>query len=65
MLKDGDPLVVANCVIALEEILASEGGIVLTRDIAHRLLNMMPEFSAWSQTILMTILVRCVTPQQH
>lgn len=60
MLKDADPLVVANCVIALEEILASEGGIVLTRDIAHRLFNMLPEFSAWSQSILMTILVRYV-----
>eukprot|EP00041_Stephanoeca_diplocostata_P036376 m.1324797 g.1324797 ORF g.1324797 m.1324797 type:complete len:805 (-) comp24852_c4_seq1:147-2561(-) len=60
MLKDTDPLVVANCVIALEEILASEGGIVLTRDIAHRLLNILKEFTPWCQSVLMTILVRYV-----
>lgn len=60
MLKDADPLVVANCVIALEEILASEGGIVLTRDVAHRLLNMLPQFTAWSQSTVMTILTRYV-----
>lgn len=60
MLKDPDHLVVANCVIALEEILANEGGIVLTREIAHRLLTGLHEFNEWCQCVIMGILVRYV-----
>ena len=60
MLKDPDSLVVANCVVALEEILASEGGIVLTREIAHRLLNGLQAFNEWCQCIVMSILIRYV-----
>lgn len=60
MLKDPDSLVVANCVVTLEEILASEGGIVLTREIAHRLLNSLAGFNEWCQCIVMNILVRYV-----
>lgn len=55
-----DSLVVANCVVALEEILASEGGIVLTREIAHRLLNGLQAFNEWCQCIVMGILIRYV-----
>lgn len=60
MLKDPDSLVVANCVVALEEILASEGGIVLTREIAHRLINGLQAFNEWCQCIVMGILIRYV-----
>eukprot|EP00040_Diaphanoeca_grandis_P001303 m.18080 g.18080 ORF g.18080 m.18080 type:complete len:808 (+) comp11828_c0_seq1:105-2528(+) len=60
MLKDPDHLVVANCVIALEEILANEGGIVLTREIAHRLLTGLHDFNEWCQSVIMGILVRYV-----
>lgn len=39
MLRDDDPLVVCNCLSALEEILANEGGMVVTRKMAHYLIN--------------------------
>lgn len=60
----------------IHQILASEGGIVLTKEIAHRLLTNLKgnysvesslrilsvglDFPAWSQCILMGILVRYV-----
>ena len=39
MLRDQDPQVVCNCVSALDEILANEGGMVITKKIAHYLIN--------------------------
>ena len=60
MMRDSDPLVVANCVVALDEILSAEGGVVLTREIAHRLLNDLSAFPAWSQCTILAIVVRYV-----
>ena len=39
MLRDRDPQVVSNCIAALTELLASEGGMVVNTKIAHYLLN--------------------------
>lgn len=39
MLRDKDVQVVSNCISALNEILASEGGMVMNAKIAHYLLN--------------------------
>ena len=39
LLYDRDPQVVSNCISVLAEILASEGGMVVTTKIAHYLLN--------------------------
>jgi len=39
MLRDKDPFVVLNATHALNEILASEGGMVVNRNIAHYLLS--------------------------
>ena len=39
LLYDRDPQVVSNCISVLGEILASEGGMVITTKIAHYLLN--------------------------
>lgn len=39
MLRDQDPIVVVNCLRALEEILKKEGGVVINKPIAHHLLN--------------------------
>ena len=39
MLRDSDPLVISNCVTALDEILACEGGMIITKKIAHYLIN--------------------------
>jgi len=60
LLRDRDALVVANAVVALEEILAAKGGISLTKEIAHRLLNGVKDFPVWSQCVLMGILMRYV-----
>ena len=39
MLRDSDPQVISNCISALEEILAEEGGMVVTKKITHYLIN--------------------------
>ena len=39
LLRDPDPIVVVNCLRALEEILKKEGGVVINKPIAHHLLN--------------------------
>ena len=39
MLRDRDPQVVCNCIAALSEMLANEGGMVINTKIAHYLLN--------------------------
>ena len=39
MLHDRDPQVVSNCISALSEILASEGGMVVNAKITHYLLS--------------------------
>lgn len=39
LLRDQDPIVVVNCLRALEEILKKEGGVVINKPIAHHLLN--------------------------
>lgn len=39
LLRDPDPIVLVNCLRALEEILKTEDGIVINKPIAHHLLN--------------------------
>ena len=39
MLRDNDPVVMVNCLRALEEILKEEGGVAVNKAIAHHLLN--------------------------
>ena len=39
LLYDSDPQVVSNCISALAEILANDGGLVISEKIAHYLLN--------------------------
>ena len=71
MMQDRDPLVVANCIAALEEvclgarsyltqILACEGGILLSKDVAYLLFNRLREFPDWSQCTVMGVLARYV-----
>jgi len=58
MLQDRDAQVVANCVIALEEVLAAEGGLLLTKDVVVRLMNRLTEFTEWNQCIIMGVVAR-------
>lgn len=39
LLRDPDPVVMVNCLRALEEILKQEGGVAINKPIAHHLLN--------------------------
>ncbi|XP_059827460.1 AP-4 complex subunit beta-1-like [Hypanus sabinus] len=58
MLRDSDPIVMVNCLRALEEILKREGGVVINKPIAHHLLNRMKNLDHWGQSEVLTFLVR-------
>ncbi|XP_016321893.1 AP-4 complex subunit beta-1-like isoform X2 [Sinocyclocheilus anshuiensis] len=58
LLRDPDPVVVVNCLRALEEILKDEGGVVINKPIAHHLLNRMKDLDSWAQSEVLTFLLR-------
>ncbi|XP_062365791.1 AP-4 complex subunit beta-1 isoform X2 [Cinclus cinclus] len=64
LLRDQDPIVVVNCLRALEEILKKEGGVVINKPIAHHLLNRMPDLDQWGQSEVLTFLLR-YTPRSE
>jgi len=55
MLRDRDPQVAANCIVALQEIRAKDGGLTLDKSIVFHLLNRIKEFSEWSQCIVLEL----------
>ncbi|KAJ8258019.1 hypothetical protein GJAV_G00192260 [Gymnothorax javanicus] len=58
MLRDPDPVVMVNCLRALEEILKGEGGVVINKPIAHHLLNRLRDLDVWGQSEVLTFLLR-------
>nr|XP_015197619.1 PREDICTED: AP-4 complex subunit beta-1 [Lepisosteus oculatus] len=58
LLRDPDPVVMVNCLRALEEILKEEGGVVINKPIAHHLLNRMKDLDTWGQSDVLTFLLR-------
>ncbi|KYO36196.1 AP-4 complex subunit beta-1 [Alligator mississippiensis] len=58
LLRDPDPIVVVNCLRALEEILRQEGGVVINKPIAHHLLNRMADLDQWGQSEVLAFLLR-------
>lgn len=58
MIRDPDPLVVVNCLSALEELLEDEGGAVINRNIAHYLLNRLALFTEWGLIMVLKLLQR-------
>ncbi|CAH1269881.1 AP4B1 [Branchiostoma lanceolatum] len=58
MIRDKDPIVVVNCLQALEEILQAEGGVVVNKNIAHYLLNRVQDFSEWGQCQVLHFLLK-------
>lgn len=56
MIRDNDPMVSVNAVMALHEILASEGGIPLNSKLALYLYNRLKEYNEWQQVSLLDIL---------
>lgn len=47
MIRDQDPIVVVQCLHALDEILHAEGGLAVNKKIATYLLKQLPLFSNW------------------
>ncbi|KAM4610404.1 AP-4 complex subunit beta-1 [Polymixia lowei] len=58
LLRDPDPVVMVNCLRALEEILKEEGGVAINKAIAHHLLNRLKECDVWGQCDVLRILQR-------
>ncbi|KAL6483275.1 hypothetical protein MHYP_G00081470 [Metynnis hypsauchen] len=58
LLRDPDPVVMVNCLRALEEILRDEGGVVINKPIAHHLLNRLKDLDSWAQSEVLTFLLR-------
>ena len=50
LIRDSDSLVSVNAVMALNEILVSEGGIPLTPKLVKYLYNRLKEYNGWEQT---------------
>ncbi|XP_037096304.1 AP-4 complex subunit beta-1 isoform X2 [Syngnathus acus] len=58
LLRDTDPVVMVNCLRALEEILKEEGGVAINKPIAHHLLNRLKDCDVWGQSEVLKILQR-------
>jgi len=65
MLRDRDAQVVANCVCALNEVLAAEGGMAINKPIIHHLLNRIKDFNEWSQCIILELVARYKPEEQN
>lgn len=58
MIRDKDPLVVTNSIVALNEILAAEGGIRVNNAMIMHLLDMFRLFNEWSQCVILELLLK-------
>ncbi|XP_023146243.2 AP-4 complex subunit beta-1 isoform X2 [Amphiprion ocellaris] len=58
LLRDPDPVVMVNCLRALEEILKDEGGVAINKPITHHLLNRLKECDIWGQCQVLRVLQR-------
>ena len=56
LIRDADPLVSVNALLALHEILTSEGGIPLTSKLVLYLLHRLKEYNEWEQCSILEIL---------
>ena len=58
LIRDSDSLVSVNAVIALNEILVSEGGIPLTPKLVRYLYSRLKESNSWEQSQILEILYK-------
>lgn len=58
LLMDNDPHVVANAVVAVEEVFVDEGGIEVTKEIVTHLMNRIMQFSEWGQCTVLRLLIK-------
>lgn len=56
MIRDPDPGVVVDCLLALDEILSSEGGVVINYNIVSYLLSRMSRFDQWGVSTVLYFL---------
>lgn len=64
MLDDRDAQVVSNAIVALNDILHEEGGMVVNSKIAIHLMSRLREFNEWSQSVVLELLSR-YTPESE
>jgi AP-4 complex subunit beta-1 len=64
LVRDADAQVVVNAILALNEILAADGGIALSSKLMLYLFNRLHEFPEWGQTVILELAVR-YTPQSQ
>ncbi|XP_071525987.1 AP-4 complex subunit beta-1-like isoform X1 [Panulirus ornatus] len=57
-LRDSDPIVITNCILALDWILQDEGGMVINKNIAHYFLGRIMQFSECNAVYVLTLLLR-------
>ncbi|CAD8088753.1 unnamed protein product [Paramecium sonneborni] len=53
MISDNDPLVIINAIHALNEVLAQEGGMALSKKLVDYLLGRLKEFNEWGQATIL------------
>ncbi|KAE8876273.1 Beta-adaptin-like protein A [Phytophthora fragariae] len=58
MIRDRDPQVVSNCLVALNEIMADEGGIAINQPIVMHLLSRITDFNEWGQCNILEIVAK-------
>ncbi|XP_056278333.1 AP-4 complex subunit beta-1 isoform X3 [Pseudoliparis swirei] len=58
LLRDPDPVVMVNCLRALEEVLKEEGGVAINKPITHHLLNRLKQCDMWGQCEVLRVLQR-------
>lgn len=58
MIRDRDPQVVSNCIVALNEIMADEGGIAINQPIVMHLLSRISDFNEWGQCNILEIVAK-------
>jgi len=58
MIRDRDPQVVSNCLVALNEIMSDEGGIAINQPIVMHLLSRISDFNEWGQCNILEIVAR-------
>ena len=58
LIRDSDPIVVVNCLMTLEEILKSEGGVVLNRKMVGYVLKRLDSFTTWGLVYVSKLLLK-------
>lgn len=65
MVRDRDTVVVANCLVALNEIMADEGGVAINQAIIHHLLTRIRDFNEWGQCVVLGLVARYRPPTKE